>query len=114
LGSWGFQRVSHFQGEMRNGYMGKGEMGTVRAGKPPSLPRELRTPLVLTQAIHNTRKVVKHYALFREPGGLGEPDFMSLSQNTRINNHVFSLREARLTFVGGAGVRTFPPNVPFL
>jgi hypothetical protein len=26
--------------------MGKGEMGTVRAGKPPSLPRELRTPLV--------------------------------------------------------------------
>jgi hypothetical protein len=27
--------------------MGKGEMGTAHAGKPPSLPRELRTPLVL-------------------------------------------------------------------
>jgi hypothetical protein len=27
--------------------MGKGEMGTARAGKPPSLPRELRTPLFL-------------------------------------------------------------------
>jgi hypothetical protein len=26
--------------------MGKGEMGTAHAGKPPSLPRELRTPLV--------------------------------------------------------------------
>jgi hypothetical protein len=26
--------------------MGKGEMGTARAGKPPSLPRKLRTPLV--------------------------------------------------------------------
>jgi hypothetical protein len=27
--------------------MGKGEMGTARVGKPPSLPRELiRTPLV--------------------------------------------------------------------
>jgi hypothetical protein len=26
--------------------MGKGEMGTAREGKPPSLPRELRTPLV--------------------------------------------------------------------
>jgi hypothetical protein len=29
------------------GEMGKGEMGTAHAGKPPSLPRELRTPLVL-------------------------------------------------------------------
>jgi hypothetical protein len=28
------------------GEMGKGEMGTAHAGKPPSLPRELRTPLV--------------------------------------------------------------------
>jgi hypothetical protein len=26
--------------------MGKGEIGTARAGKPPSLPRELRTPIV--------------------------------------------------------------------
>jgi hypothetical protein len=26
--------------------MGKGEMGTARAEKPPSLLRELRTPLV--------------------------------------------------------------------
>jgi hypothetical protein len=32
------------KGEM--GKMGKGEMGTAHAGKPPSLPRELRTPLV--------------------------------------------------------------------
>jgi hypothetical protein len=40
LGSWGFQRASHFQGEMR-----KGEMGTARAGKPPNLPRERRTLL---------------------------------------------------------------------
>jgi hypothetical protein len=46
LGSWGFQRAIHFQGEMRNGRNGKGEMGTARAGKPPSLPRELWTPLV--------------------------------------------------------------------
>jgi hypothetical protein len=30
------------------GEMGKGEMGTAHAGKPPSLPRELRTPLVYT------------------------------------------------------------------
>jgi hypothetical protein len=29
------------------GEMGKGEMGTAHAGKPPSLPRELRTPLVV-------------------------------------------------------------------
>jgi hypothetical protein len=29
------------------GEMGKGEMGTAHAGKPPSLPRELRTPLVI-------------------------------------------------------------------
>jgi hypothetical protein len=29
------------------GEMGKGEMETAHAGKPPSLPRELRTPLVL-------------------------------------------------------------------
>jgi hypothetical protein len=27
--------------------MGKSEMGTARAGKPPGLPREIRTPLVL-------------------------------------------------------------------
>jgi hypothetical protein len=31
------------------GEMGKGEMGTAHAGKPPSLPRELRTPLVVNR-----------------------------------------------------------------
>jgi hypothetical protein len=44
---FGFMRIpagSHFQGKMRNE---KWRNGTARAGKPPSLPRELRTLLVL-------------------------------------------------------------------
>jgi hypothetical protein len=39
------------------GEMGKGEMGTAHAGKPPSLPRELRTPLGLIVLISNHAKI---------------------------------------------------------
>jgi hypothetical protein len=38
------------------GEMGKGEMGTAHAGKPPSLPRELRTPLVEILYLPTTAK----------------------------------------------------------
>jgi hypothetical protein len=40
------------------GEMGKGEMGTAHAGKPPSLPRELRTPLVTI--VITLKSKVKH------------------------------------------------------
>jgi hypothetical protein len=42
------------------GEMGKGEMGTAHAGKPPSLPRELRTPLVSTEFDIHTRTLLNY------------------------------------------------------
>jgi hypothetical protein len=49
------------------GEMGKGEMGTAHAGKPPSLPRELRTPLVefsifLNQIVYMNNTSKKPYS----------------------------------------------------
>jgi hypothetical protein len=43
--------------------MGKGEMGTARAWKPPSLPRELRTPLVLFIIVSKTLYTFIHFRL---------------------------------------------------
>jgi hypothetical protein len=45
------------------GEMGKGEMGTAHAGKPPSLPRELRTPLVLCLVFHHFERPIGIVAL---------------------------------------------------
>jgi hypothetical protein len=64
------------------GEMGKGEMGTAHAGKPPSLPRELRTPLVGVGLVEYSLRSVdlcfeadigEFYCstLRRKPGGAG-------------------------------------------
>jgi hypothetical protein len=46
FGFMGIPALFIFKVKWEMGEMGKGEMGTAHAGKPPSLPRELRTPLV--------------------------------------------------------------------